>query len=486
MIAKLSAPLSLLTVNCLRLIVVIAVGGGCPALAVGADSAVAKLSLPPRVIVEAEDEVYRYQDPQNGSGPMWCRGSTCLVRSGDRVFASGLEVLPDVKPLNNCRWVLWTKNDSGPWEQVACDTEGRTREPCPLVVLARGRVLLSGNPTLAPPSAYAGPARPEIWCFDVNDPRKAPERAFPVWQGEPPFTEHSYRSFAADGPRGEWILFQNVGYTHAEWTFCDATGQFTAGRLPWPFGHEYPRPQPIRVCYPTVALVDRAVYFCGVSDILEPYPEWREYKRALTGRDWDYDFRRLFYTWCEDITTRKFHPWVEISSRDKTAGWITPCDLWVESPGRVHLLWIERAIDERLRPKFFPEEKQSYELRLGLVTGDRLEKLVVLHRAEEGQAMEIPTMARFHLTPDRRLFVLYYVHGRGSTGEPVSEIRIVAIDPQGGYSCAAKVPLQYPLNNFFVATPRAGSMPDWRIDLLGTSPAQPGVIRYARLRVVEQ
>ena len=57
---------------------------------------------------------------------------------------------------------------------------------------------------------------------------------------------------------------------------------------------DYEEPEPIRVCYPNVMLKDRAVYFCGVSDIIEPKKEWRKFKRELTGKEWDYDFRRLF------------------------------------------------------------------------------------------------------------------------------------------------------------------------------------------------
>jgi hypothetical protein len=68
------------------------------------------------------------------------------------------------------------------------------------------------------------------------------------------------------------------------------------------------------------------VYFCGVSDIVEPYPEWRAFKKELTGQGWDYDFRRLFYTWTPDITRARFRPWVEIASRDKTGGWLFPAD----------------------------------------------------------------------------------------------------------------------------------------------------------------
>ena len=50
----------------------------------------------------------------------------------------------------------------------------------------------------------------------------------------------------------------------------------------------------------TVGARNRAVHFVGVSDVLEPNPAWRKFKRELTGQQWDYDFRRLFYTWTPD------------------------------------------------------------------------------------------------------------------------------------------------------------------------------------------
>src|SRR5439155_16768503 len=172
----------------------------------------------------------------------------------------------------------------------------------------------------------------------------AVEKILPVWDGAPKFSEHSYRSFAADGPNRELILFQNIDYTHAEWAFRDQRGKWSAqGKLIWPWGAEYDQPQPIRVCYPNVALKNRAVHFCGVSDIVEPNQKWRAYKKELTGRDWDYDFRRLFYTWTPDITREKFRDWIEIASRDKTGGWISPGDLWVAPDGSAHLVWTERA-----------------------------------------------------------------------------------------------------------------------------------------------
>jgi hypothetical protein len=258
-----------------------------------------------RPVVEAEEDVYSHTNADNGAGPLWCHGSTCLVHIGDDVFASGVETLSNVKPLNNCRWMLYRRAPSG-WQLQQLDSTGRTREPSPLVGFPDGRLFLSANPTLTSEGTYAGPARPEILQFSAREPKAAFERLLPVWNGNPAFTEHSYRSFAADGPKYELILFQNIGYTHTEWAFRDQAGKWVAqGQLSWPSGAEYPKPEPVRVCYPDVVLKNRAVHFCGVSDIVEPYPEWRACKKQLTGNEWDYDFRRLFYTWTPDITREK-------------------------------------------------------------------------------------------------------------------------------------------------------------------------------------
>jgi len=161
----------------------------------------------PRPVVEVEEDVYSFQPANNGAGPMWCSGSTCLVRIGEDVFASGLETLKDAKPLNNCRWTLYKRMADG-WQLQQADPNGRTREPCPLVALPGGKVLLSVNPTIADPNAYAGPARPEILQFSAKDLKVPFATILPVWDGQPTFTEHSYCSFAADGQSGSLILFQ--------------------------------------------------------------------------------------------------------------------------------------------------------------------------------------------------------------------------------------------------------------------------------------
>ena len=434
--------------------------------------------------VAVEESVYSYEPADNGAGPLWCSGSTCLVRIGRDVFASGLETIKDCPPLNNCRWTLFHRGANG-WELKQTDPIDRTREPCPLAGFPSGDLFLSANPTLRTnKEPGGGPAQPQILRFSVADPALPQRRILPVWEANPQFTEHSYRSFAADGPNREMILFQNIGYTHAEWTFLDREGRWSAhGQLKWPWGAEYDKPEPIRVCYPTVGLQNRAVYFCGVSDVVEPYQKWRDYKKQITGREWDYDFRRLFFTWSDDITTGKYHDWIEIASRDKTCGWISPRDLWAAPDGAVHILWSERAIDERLREKFFPQAKQSQSLNYAVLREGKVILQRSLLKVDEGEAGEIPSAARFQVTPENRLIVFYFVEGKDAAGQPVAENRVLEILPDGSTSNPVRVPLKAPFSGFFTATTRAGSLPSDYVEVLGSPAANSRTMSYARIKL---
>lgn len=436
-------------------------------------------SVRPRV--EIEETVYTYEPADNGASPMWCHGSTCLVRAGSELFASGLQTLEDATRLNNCRWMLFHRDEDG-WEKVCVDDSKRTREPSPLVAFPDGRLFLSANPTNEP-EAYSGRATPEILQFNSDQPNEPTRTLSPAWLGRPRFSEHSYRSFAADGPNREVILFQNIGYAHAEWAFLDRHDRWSAqGQIKWPWGAGYDKPQPIRVCYPNVAIKDHAVHFCGVSDIIEPNETWRAYKKALTGREWDYDFRRLFYTWTDDITSKTFHPWVEIASRERTCGWVSPGDLYLAPDGNVHILWAERALDERLRETFFPEARQSHSLNWAIVRDGKVLSRRVLLVANEGKSNERPGQARFHVTPENRLFVFFYVSGSDASARSISENRLLEIHSDGTVSPAVRVPLKKPFTQFFTTTVRAGSPTSDTLEVLGTQQGAGTTISYARIK----
>ena len=102
--------------------------------------------------------------------------------------------------------------------------------------------------------------------------------------------------------------------------------------------------------------------------------------------------------------------------------------------------------------------------------------------AEKGKSKEIPALPRFQITPENRLFVFYYISGADATGKPVSENRVMELHSDGSNSPPIRVPLQYPMNNYFTATVRGGSHPSKILDLLGTRVGQRG-INYARVRL---
>ncbi len=459
----------------------------CSAIFAGAAGAPGKEVSP---VVEIEEDVYHHEPANNGAGPLWCKGSTCIVRIGDRVFASGLETLPDLKPLNNVRWLLFERTDAG-WVLRQRDEKDRMREPCPLAGFWDGRLFLSVNPTLAPPDAYNGPARPKVLQLAAAD-ATAPYRALlPPWEDKPSFTEHSYRAFAADGRRGELLLLNILLHEAQYWSFRDRNGRWAArGKLVFPMGADYETPEPIRLCYPVVALADRAAYVLGISDIIEPVKAWREYKRELTGQEWDYDFRRLFFTWTPDILHTPFAPWVEIASRERTGGHVDNLDIWVAPDGAAHMLWSEQSLDARLREKFFPGERLTYSLERCVVRGGKVVARETLVKAGEGESSEIPGKGRLHATPDGRLFVFYYCSGTDASGKPISENRLMEIlpagggqKPAGGHSEPVKVPLAHPFTDFFTATERGGSPPSTTLDIFGACAGKPPIMSYARIRL---
>jgi hypothetical protein len=438
--------------------------------------------------VEIEENVYTTAPANNGAGPLWCFGSTSLARLGEGVYASGIETLPDQKPLNNVRWMVFQRGAGG-WQLMQADPTGRQREPCPLGVWADGRLLLSSNPTLTPPGTYNGSAQPQVLLFDTRDLKAPPQVMLPQWEGAPAFSEHSYRGFTVDSQSREALLLQNVGYDKGYWSFLDRAGEWSRrGVLNMPWGAEFEKPAPIRIAYQQMALRDRAAHIMGISDIIEWVREWREYKLELNGgKTWDYDFRRLYYCWTPDVTAQPFGEWVKVADCDQTCGHIRNLDMWLDPQGRAHLLWLENSVwDKRVRDKFFLEVPQTFTLMYGIIEQGKVVRKTQLARGGEKQAsQEIPGWGRFQATPDGRLFVFYYTSGVNAQGRAVSENRLLELYADGTFSPPVRVALQRPLTSFFTASERGGSAPSATLDLLGHASGVDGVC-YARINLLSR
>jgi len=425
---------------------------------------------PLRPLVELEQDVYSYEWADNGATPMWCHGGTSIVRIGDKVFASGIETLPKVAAPWNVRWMLFAGAGKG-LRKVADGGDSREREPCPMVCLpADGSVLLSVNPSEAEPG---NPPDAQVLRFPAAgvpaDYRK-PAVLIPRWAKPYKAAAHTYRSIAADGPNREMVLFYQDyrtvdGWKETLWLFY-SKGRWTAkGVLKFP---------QVRVTYPAIQLRGRAVYQLGATD---PVP-------GGSPRD----FQQLFYTWCDDITTGEFHPWVEIANRERTGGYLGAADLY-KSPDsrdkRVHILWYDRFLkpNKAFRKKFTPGEKQRISLNYSVIRDGKVVTTRAITEGFDGGKGATPSRGgRFHITPDGRMLVFYHVT------TPASENRLIEIFRDGSFGKPVKVPLKVPFRTFFTAGVRAGCDPSWYIDVFGDTRKggrAGGTMRYARIRLAK-
>lgn len=439
------------------------------------------MPLPLQVV--AEETITGYDEPNNGSGPMWCFGSRTIVRFGDTVFAVVPETAKDVQPLCNTRWVLYRRRDGGQWERVQANPTFNEREPCMLARMPDGRLILSVNPAQELTYTLEDGRRgarclPMLLQFDTAMPDKMPVKLLPKWDRAYEFSEHSYRALAADANNGNLFIADQVPvgdeYLHA-FSAYDGKGQsLRQGLLHFP----------MRGCYQQIAMRSNAVYVMAISDEIEPNPVWRAYKEEVTKQHWDYDFRQLFFTWTPDIATTDFSPILTVASRDDTAGRIRNLDMWIDGEGIAHLLFTDRNIwHPFMRDKFFPGTPTTLALKYVRVQNGRVIDRQTLLQSEEqmtpggtgsGQMQDdVPEYGAFHATPDGRLFVIWYQSGEHA-GNYLRQISPIAGEPQ-------KLPLEKPLASFFTASERNGCPPSNIIDLYGLPVGGGTEIRYAQV-----
>lgn len=426
-----------------------------------------------RCTVEVEEVVTKYTPANNGAGPMWCYGSTVIARQGNDVFLSVIETGKGVPLLCNTRWQLWHRLSDG-WKLEQAEKEYRQREPCPMAVFQNGHVFLSVNPSTEPPGTKYGPCKPLVLQFDPANPAAPAKTHKPAWADGTYFTDHSYRGFAADGANGELLLLNINAKTSEQFvSYRDSNGQWhPKGTITFP----------IRACYPQVALHDDSAHVMAIGDIVEPVEEWRKLKYEKLKRDWDYVFRRLFYTYTDDIRTTGFCKPIEIDTVEKTCGYIRNLDLYIDETGAAHLLYTKQLHQyDFIRDKYFPGETMKTYLEHAIVKdGKVLSRQTLAEKPAEPDGFE-PSFGRFHLSSKGELYVIAagtsVENGQRTSGNFLARIPAGKNKPKFEH-----VELKHSFGNFFTNTPRGGSKPSDIMDIFGIADDGPN-LRYARIRI---
>ncbi|UCC96332.1 MAG: hypothetical protein JSW66_10855 [Phycisphaerales bacterium] len=423
--------------------------------------------------VEVEEVVTRYAPANNGAGPLWCYGSTVIARKTDDVFLSIIETGKDVPPLCNTRWQLWHRS-SDSWEMEQSEKDYRQREPCPIAVFQRGPVFLSVNPSTEPVGTKYGPCNPLVLEFSAGNLSGEATIHTPAWADGSHFTDHSYRGFAADGTEGELLLLNINARTSEQFvSYRDSKGRwYPKGTIAFP----------IRSCYPQVALRNGSAHVMAIGDIVEPVTEWRKLKYKKLKRDWDYVFRRLFYTYTDNIHTVGFCAPIEIDTVEHTCGHIRNLDLHIDQTGAAHLLYFKQPHQyEFIRDKYFPGQAMTAHLEHVIVKDGKVLSRRTLAERPGGPTGFEPSFGRFHLSGAGELYVVAagtsVEKGQRTYGNFLGRIPAGQDKPK-----FERLGLKHPFGTFFTNTPRGGSAPSDVIDLFGIADDGPN-LRYARIRI---
>lgn len=426
-----------------------------------------------RCTVEVEEVVTRYTPANNGAGPLWCYGSTVIARQGGDVFLSVIETGEDVPLLCNTRWQLWHRSADG-WKLAQSEKEYRQREPCPLAVFQGGPVFLSVNPSTEPAGTKYGPCRPLVLEFDPANPTGAAKIHTPAWADGSYFTDHSYRGFAADGANGELLLLNINARTSEQFvSYRHSNGRWhQKGTITFP----------IRSCYPQVALRDGAAHVMAIGDIVEPVEEWKKLKYEKLKRDWDYVFRRLFYTYTDNIRSADFCAPIEIDTVEKTGGHIRNLDLYIDQTGAAHLLYTKQPHQyEFIRDKYFPDEAMTVYLEHVIVKDGKVLSRRTLAERPGGPTDFEPSFGRFHISSTGDLYLIAagtsVEKGQRTYGNFLGRVPAGKDKPK-----FERIELKHPFGNFFTNTPRGGSKPSDIIDIFGIANDNPN-LRYARIHI---
>jgi hypothetical protein len=327
---------------------------------------------------------------------------------------------------------------------------------------------------------------PQLLEFSADDPALPPRPIMPKWDRTYDFTEHSYRGIGADHSSGEILLLNVLMYDGQAWSFRDADGNWSAqGFLQFP----------LRGAYPQIAIKEKAAAIMAVSDIVEPNRIWKEFKKKVTGNEWDYDFRQLYFTFTPNIIETDFSPPLTVASRDETAGHILNLDLFLGPDGDAHLIYLDRNIWHKfMRDEFFKDLPITVSLRYARISnGKVVDRRTIIDCAEDRNGKindpdanfaannPRPDYAAFHSTDGQDLYVIFHQTGPAGANDPSTGNYLQRLLPEPSES--QRLDFKHPLKRFYPASIRTGTPPSCVLDLFGIG-AEPDSIRYAKISLI--
>ena len=162
----------------------------------------------------SEETIDTVASPHNGASPLWCFGSSILVRDGDQLYVSLLRPDEGHEPYCNAHWELWRRDERG-WSELHRGGEGREREPCPIGLLGEGEIVLSIQPGIVPKPFQDGHGdipwfcQPGVFLIDgrrVEGEDNVYTNLQPVFPIGSRFSQHSYRGLGIDRSNREILL----------------------------------------------------------------------------------------------------------------------------------------------------------------------------------------------------------------------------------------------------------------------------------------
>ena len=395
---------------------------------------------------------------ENGAEPSWSRGNSTIVRVGSRVFITNQRVHANRLPLNRTTLEIWEKPDGGVWQLVYEDEGVFQREPCPIAYIGNDRLAVTANV----PAQYHAPDEettdtdciPTLYVFDVSGPlRKAASIPLKWDRDDYTFWEHSYRSFAVD-PVRQLLFLDNIEYGDERfcYTLLDSDLQcIKNGLLHFP----------ARCCYHAIAMQNGETYLFAIQDIKEPNAEWRDYKRQMTGRQWDYDFRKIYLNYCPDIEKTDFEPSALICSRDDTCGWLSLLDCCYDANGDMLLLVsAQNVYPAFMRERFFPDLAPESQLEMYRFSKGKLVSRTVIAQSSDKE-LATGFNGFFHTGESSEVHIVWCKH-MDAPGDAVK---------RGAYLSRADAPQEPPFRLmdetgwFFGSKTRLGAAPGDMLDV---------------------